>query len=154
MGIVIPNLLNWPDSVVVLDVKRENWQRTAGFRQAGGQEVWLFDPLTTDGRTARYNPLSYINRDDQVAVIDELQKIALMLFPSPDRGDPFWAESARTGFIGTGAYIAAMPHRYVHDRRNLSPDDTRRSKNDAAQAGGGSRHGRGPAFHALRQCHC
>lgn len=111
VGIVIPNLLNWPDSVVVLDVKRENWQRTAGFRKAGGQEVWLFDPLTTDGRTARYNPLAYIDRDDQVAVIDELQKIALMLFPSPERGDPFWAESARTGFIGTGAYIAAMPHR-------------------------------------------
>lgn len=110
VGIVIPNLLNWPDSVVVLDVKRENWGLTAGFRKAGGQEVWLFDPLTTDGRTARYNPLAYIDREDQVSVIDELQKIAVMLFPNPERGDPFWAESARTGFIGTGAYVAAMPH--------------------------------------------
>lgn len=111
VGLVIPNLLNWPDSAVVLDVKRENWTLTAGFRKAGGQEVWLFDPLTTDGRTARYNPLSYIDRTDQVAVIDELQKIAVMLFPNPERGDPFWAESARTGFIGVGAYVAAMPHR-------------------------------------------
>ncbi len=110
VGIVIPNLLNWPDSVVVLDVKRENWGLTAGFRKAGGQEVWLFDPLTTDGRTARYNPLAYIDRENPVAVVDELQKIAVMLFPNPERGDPFWAESARTGFIGTGAYVAAMPH--------------------------------------------
>lgn len=111
VSLVIPNLLNWPDSVVVLDVKRENFRRTAGFRKAGGQEVWLFDPLTSDGRTARYNPLGYIDRTDQVAVIDELQKIAVMLFPNPERGDPFWAESARTGFIGVGAYVAAMPHR-------------------------------------------
>ena len=32
VGVVIPNLLNWAGSVVVLDVKRENWAATAGFR--------------------------------------------------------------------------------------------------------------------------
>ena len=37
VGVVIPNLLTWPDSVVVLDVKRENWEATAGFRAAHGQ---------------------------------------------------------------------------------------------------------------------
>ncbi|MDX7324873.1 type IV secretory system conjugative DNA transfer family protein, partial [Providencia rettgeri] len=31
VGIVIPNLLSWQESVVVLDVKRENWEATAGF---------------------------------------------------------------------------------------------------------------------------
>ena len=25
VGVVIPNLLNWPDSAVVLDIKKENW---------------------------------------------------------------------------------------------------------------------------------
>ena len=34
VSVVIPNLLNWPDSTVVLDVKRENWDATAGFRAA------------------------------------------------------------------------------------------------------------------------
>ena len=42
VGVVIPNLLNWPDSVVVLDIKRENFQATAGFRAAHGQAVHLF----------------------------------------------------------------------------------------------------------------
>lgn len=32
VGIVIPNLLHYRDSVVVLDVKNENWDLTAGFR--------------------------------------------------------------------------------------------------------------------------
>jgi type IV secretion system protein VirD4 len=109
VGVVIPNLLNWADSVVVLDVKRENWAATAGFRAAHGQTVRLFDPLAADGATARYNPLAHIARADPVATLDELQRIATMLFPAPPRGDPFWAEAARTGFIGVGAMVAQTP---------------------------------------------
>jgi type IV secretion system protein VirD4 len=37
VGVVIPNLLNWPDSVVVLDIKGENYDITAGYRAAHGQ---------------------------------------------------------------------------------------------------------------------
>ncbi|WP_340644180.1 type IV secretory system conjugative DNA transfer family protein, partial [Phenylobacterium sp.] len=105
VSVVIPNLLNWPDSTVVLDVKRENWDATAGFRAAHGQEVFLFDPLAPDGRTSRYNPLAHIDRHDPIAVMDELQKLAVMLFPPPLRADPFWSDAARTGFIGVGAYV-------------------------------------------------
>lgn len=111
VGVVIPNLLTWPDSVVVLDVKRENWDATAGFRAAHGQSVLLFDPLDPEGRTARYNPLGHIDRADSIQVLDELQRIAAMLFPHPDNTDPFWAESARTGFVGVGAYLAETPER-------------------------------------------
>lgn len=109
VGVVIPNLLNWPDSVVVLDIKKENWEASAGFRAAHGQHVVMFDPLDPEGRTARYNPLGWIDRRNSVEAIDELQKLATMLFPSPDKTDPFWAESARTGFLGVGAYVAETP---------------------------------------------
>jgi len=109
VGVVIPNLLTWPDSVVVLDVKRENWEASAGFRAAHGRDVILFDPLDPDGRTARFNPLGHIDRGDPIAVLDELQKLAVMLFPAPDNADPFWAEAARTGLIGVGAYVAETP---------------------------------------------
>ena len=109
VGVVIPNLLTWPDSVVVLDVKRENWEATAGFRAAHGQSVFLFDPLDPEGRTARFNPLGHIDRTDPIAVLDELQKLAGMLFPAPDNADPFWAEAARAGLIGVGVYVAETP---------------------------------------------
>lgn len=109
VGVVIPNLLTWPDSVVVLDIKRENWAATAGFRAAHGQQVVLFDPLDPDGRTARFNPLGHIDRTDPIAVLDELQKLAVMLFPAPHNADPFWAEAARTGLIGVGALVAETP---------------------------------------------
>jgi type IV secretion system protein VirD4 len=106
VGIVIPNLLTWRGSVVVLDVKRENYEATAGFRARYGQEVFLFNPTDREGRSARYNPLSYIDRSDPDDVIIELQKIATMLFVAPEHGEAFWATGARTGFTGVGAYLA------------------------------------------------
>lgn len=111
VGVVIPNLLAWPDSVVVLDIKRENYVATAGYRAEAGQTVHLFDPLASDGRTARFNPLAHIDRADPIQVLDELQRMAATLFPVHDRADPFWAEASRTGFIGVGGYVAATPDR-------------------------------------------
>lgn len=108
VGLVIPNLLNWPDSVVCLDVKRENWERTAGFRAAHGQEVHLFDPFDEEGRTAQYNPLSAVRRDSADRY-DDLQRIATMLFPAESGSDPFWYQSARTAFIAIGGYVAETP---------------------------------------------
>lgn len=105
-GIVIPNLLTWAGSVVVLDVKRENYDATAGFRAHYGQAVYLFNPTDREGRTARYNPLAYIDRSDPDDIIIELQKIATMLFVAPDHGEAFWANGARTGFAGVGAWLA------------------------------------------------
>ena len=108
VGVIIPNLLDWPDSLVVLDIKQENYDNTAGYRlKVLGQRVVLFNPLDPKGNTARYNPLSYMNRQDPVEVINELQKIGMMLFPDPVSGDNFWAESARTAFLGVAAYVAA-----------------------------------------------
>jgi len=106
VGIVIPNLLTWAGSVVVLDVKRENYDASAGFRARYGQAVYLFNPTDREGRTARYNPLAYIDRTDPDDVIIELQKIATMLFVAPDHGEAFWANGARTGFAGVGAWLA------------------------------------------------
>ena len=105
-GIVIPNLLTWAGSVIVLDVKRENYDSSAGFRAKYGQDVFLFNPTDREGRTARYNPLAYIDRGDPDDVIIELQKIATMLFLAPERGEAFWANGARTGFVGVGAWLA------------------------------------------------
>ncbi|MDQ1159594.1 type IV secretion system protein VirD4 [Sphingomonas sp. SORGH_AS 950] len=108
VGVIIPNLLDWPDSLVVLDIKQENYDNTAGYRMNMlRQQVLLFNPLDPNGRTVRWNPLSYIDRRDPVEVINELQKIAAMLYPDPLTGDPFWAAGARTAFLGITAYIAA-----------------------------------------------
>lgn len=48
VGIVVPNCLNYSDSLVVLDIKGENFDITSGFRKACGQEVYLFSPYADD----------------------------------------------------------------------------------------------------------
>ncbi|WPG40953.1 type IV secretory system conjugative DNA transfer family protein [Variovorax sp. EBFNA2] len=104
VGVVIPNLLNWPGSTIVSDVKGENFLRTAGYRRAHGQEVHLFDPLSERGRSARWNPLGYVSTVPY-RCIDDLQRIAGMLFPDPQAGDPFWTSSARSLFLGIALYL-------------------------------------------------
>ena len=107
-GVVIPNLLNWPDSVICVDIKRENWTLTAGFRAANGQECFLFDPFSEEGRTARWNPFFYVS-EDPIRRVNDLQRIAEMLYPDPPNVDPFWTASARSLFLGIALYLFETP---------------------------------------------
>lgn len=97
VGIVIPNLLSFPDSVVVLDVKQENYAITAGFRRACGQDVYLFNPFAENGRTHRYNPLSAIS--DGLFRVGDILAIGYALYPSGGQDD-FWVDQARNLFLG------------------------------------------------------
>jgi type IV secretion system protein VirD4 len=107
-GVVIPNALNWPGSLVCIDIKRENWTITAGFRERCGQACFLFDPFAEDGRTARWNPFTYVSTDPRRRVND-LQRIAEMLYPDPPNVDPFWTASARSLFLGIALYLFETP---------------------------------------------
>lgn len=59
VGLVVPTLLSWSGSVVVHDLKGENWTLTAGWRH-GFSRVLRFDP--TDLKSIRYNPLLEVRR--------------------------------------------------------------------------------------------
>jgi len=97
VGIVVPNLLSYPDSVIVLDIKQENFNLTAGFRRAHGHDVYLFNPFAEDGRTHRYNPLSAIS--DGVFRVGDILAIGYALYPAGGHDD-FWKDQARNLFLG------------------------------------------------------
>jgi type IV secretion system protein VirD4 len=107
-GVVVPNALNWPGSLVCVDIKRENWTITAGFRASCGQTCYLFDPFAEDGVTARWNPFSYVSEDPKRR-LNDLQRIADMLYPDPPNVDPFWTASARSLFLGIALYLFETP---------------------------------------------
>ena len=109
-GIVIPNALNWPGSLLCIDIKRENWTLTAGYRARCGQACYLFDPFADDGCTARWNPLAYV-APEATKRINDIQRIADMLYPDPPTGDPFWIASARSLFLGIALYLFETPSR-------------------------------------------
>ncbi|WP_407972495.1 type IV secretory system conjugative DNA transfer family protein [Burkholderia pyrrocinia] len=97
VGVVIPNLLTFPDSVVALDIKQENYAATAGFRRAHGQDVYLFNPFAEDGRTHRYNPLSAITNG--LFRVGDILAIGYALYPAGGHDD-FWKDQARNLFLG------------------------------------------------------
>jgi type IV secretion system protein VirD4 len=108
VGIAIPNLLNWSDSVVVLDIKQESWDLTAGFRRRHGQQCFLFNPAARDYRTHRWNPLAYVSTDIYFRV-DDLQKIGSMLWPETSGNEGFWDQLAASLFLGISLYVMDTP---------------------------------------------
>lgn len=108
VGIVIPNLLHYRDSVVVLDVKNENWDITAGFRSQF-QECFLFAPKAADRKSHRYNPLDYIDRDPTNRMGD-IQNIGNIMYPA-DGDDAFWQAAAQRLFTGLVLYMLETPSR-------------------------------------------
>ena len=108
VGVVIPNLLSWQDSVVVLDIKQENWNISAGFRQAHGQQCFLLNLAPRDFRSHCWNPLHYIS-DDPSFRINDIQKIGQMLFPNIDNESPVWQASSRSLWLGLVLYLIETP---------------------------------------------
>lgn len=107
VGIVIPNLLSWEDSVVVLDVKQENFLITSGWRARYGHACYLFNPFAEDGRTHRYNPLGYISDDPRLRVGDILD-LGYAIYPG-DGKEPFFDDTARNLFLGLVLYLCETP---------------------------------------------
>lgn len=125
VGIVVPNLLSYQHSVVVLDIKQENFDLTSGFRARYGQEVFLFNPFAEDRRTHRWNPLGYVSTDPDFRVSD-VQSIAAMLYPASDlHKDPFWANQAQNAFVAFALYAfeqaAYMAEHFDVPEAELSP---------------------------------
>lgn len=104
VGVVIPNLLEFRGSAVVLDIKQENFEKTSGWRRSIGQEVYLFNPFAEDRRTHRWNPLRYVSADPAFRVSD-LMAIAAMLYPDAGDDQKFWISQARNAFLALSLYL-------------------------------------------------
>ena len=111
VGVVIPNLLNWPDSVVVLDIKGENYDITAGYRAAHGQAVYAFSPFDEDARSHRWNPLTTV-RTSPLHRVGDLLTIGQVFFPNDGGGtssEAFFNDQARNLFLGLGLILLETP---------------------------------------------
>jgi type IV secretion system protein VirD4 len=117
VGVVIPNLLEYQESTVVLDIKQENYELTSGWRASQGQAVYLFNPFAEDRRTHRWNPLSYIS-NDPVFRVSDLMSIAAMLYPDGADDQKFWVSQARNAFM---AFTLFLFEKWDDDERRGIP---------------------------------
>ena len=110
-GIVIPTLLTWPHSVIVHDLKGENWALTAGARKRLGQLCLKFEPASSpESGLARFNPLAEVRLRTSYEVRDVQNLVQLLLDPD-GRGLPdHWSRA------GSEAFEAFILHRLYEGR--------------------------------------
>jgi len=101
VGIVIPNLLTWNGSAMVLDIKGENHQLTSGFREAHGHRIFVFSPFSENSH--RFNPFDAINPDPRNR-FNDIQNIATILLPDNEK-DPTWSQQGRGLFVAFALYL-------------------------------------------------
>jgi type IV secretion system protein VirD4 len=109
---VMPNCFDWPGSLVVLDIKRQCWNATAGHRKERlGQDVFLFDPTARDGRSHRWNSLDMIDRTSPDR-FDQIMRQSYGLFPESfgsSNAERFWEPAGRQAFNAVIALLCETP---------------------------------------------
>ena len=113
IGAVIPNLLDYPGSCVVLDIKGENYAVTARYRrEVLGHDIHLIDPFGVTGhQSSGINWLDRLNPESP-DVVGESAALADMLVMSEgsksDSSDHF-NETAKTFLRGVLVHVASLP---------------------------------------------
>lgn len=121
---VIPNLLEYPGSMLVIDPKGENARISANRRRRGssnvktglGQTVHVLDPFGVSGRqSARFNPLSMIDPTADTAV-DDAALIADSLVIQEEGAGRHFSSAARNFLRGLILFVCTDPN---PEKRNL-----------------------------------
>jgi type IV secretion system protein VirD4 len=111
VSISIPNAFAWPGSLVVLDVKGEVFEKTAGHRAAMGQKIYRFDPASDDECSHRWDPFASIDRHSHRR-FRQISRQANMLFPemntvgSSANNGKFWDDAGRQAFTAVATILA------------------------------------------------
>lgn len=122
VGVVVPNLLEFPGSAVVVDPKGELASLTAAYRRDKlGQKVIVLDPAgvakVPDELRGRYNPLAQLDPTDPKCVSAAQSIASGIVVPQVEASkDQFWDRNALT-FIQ--ALILYMLQNYPPEERTL-----------------------------------
>lgn len=101
---IIPNLLTYPGSMVVNDIKGENYEKTGKKRGQFGK-VFCFAPFgeETDG----FNPLDFVRRGTPAAFDDAMLIADMLIVPGKDEEEGnHWKEAAKNLLAGLVGYVA------------------------------------------------
>lgn len=123
VGAVIPTLLDYQESVVVLDIKQENYQITSGYRRSIGQDVYVFNPFSEQGESHRWNPFHYVSQNPQQRIGD-LRSIAQMLYPDGDGtgNQKFFIDHARNVFLALSLVLFERYDKVARQKQAFATD--------------------------------
>lgn len=126
-GVIIPNLLRFEGSVIVIDPKGETWHVTARRRREMGQQVLLLDPFQAVGkRTDSLNPFDLFDRPGALLDADAEMLASLLAGDAGFHKEPFWdnwGRSLMSGVIAAVAETAPAAQRHFGKVRELLMSD-------------------------------
>lgn len=103
--VLIPNLLRYPGSVVVLDPKGELARATSGHRRRMGQRVYILDPFGETGEpSASHNPFDELGMGKPEHVAADAAQLADALIINNAR-DPHWTDSGKNLIRGVTLHL-------------------------------------------------
>lgn len=108
IGAVIPNLLKYQGSSLVIDIKGENYAVTARTRREMGQAVHLVDPFGVVGGGSSFNWLDRINPKSPDVVSESAALVEMLVVTDPN-ADQYWDDSAKDLLRGLVVYVASLP---------------------------------------------
>ena len=112
VGLVVPTLLSWTQSVVIHDIKGENWQLTAGWRSRFSYCL-LFNP--TDPKSARYNPLLEVRKGlDEVRDVQNIADILVDPEGALERRN-HWEKTSHSLLVGVILHVL-----YAEEEKTLA----------------------------------
>lgn len=110
VGLVIPTLLTWEQSVVIHDMKGELWALTAGKRQRDLNNVVLkFDPAAAYGGCS-FNPLEEIRLNTPYEVGDVQNLVTIIVDPDGKGLMDHWAKTAHAFLTGVVLFLLHQTH--------------------------------------------
>ena len=88
ISVIIPTLLEWLHSCIVLDIKGENYQKTSGWRKKMGNKILRFSPKNEN--SCNYNPLAEIRYKTDREIEDTRVIANVIMQEEKSSSDPFW----------------------------------------------------------------
>lgn len=109
IGAVIPNLLDYPGSCLVLDVKGENYAVTARARRRMGHSVHVLDPFgITGGIGDSFNVLDRLNPSDPECVSESAVLADCLVISDNNKSSDHFDDSAKTLLQGLMLHVAGF----------------------------------------------
>lgn len=119
VGAIIPALLTYPGSVIVTDIKGENYQVTARYRRELGQQVVVLDPfglVTAKDKGDKLNPFDLFKVPGSDLESDAEMIAAQLAVGHEFSSDRYWEDTGRGLVAGLVADVATSA---APEKRNL-----------------------------------
>ena len=117
-SIIIDTCLEWKHSLIVLDLKGENFNFTASYRKkALKNKIIKFEPFSSDGLSARWNPIAEVRMGTLNEMSDVMSLARMIADPTGkggEKGDSHWIDTS-TALIQT----VILHLLYAHKRQDL-----------------------------------